>query len=49
MIPFLKNRNITLKKEQVDEYAGYRFGVNPSPKEVVNGLMAFRMHPIDKI
>ena len=48
LIPFLKNRNITLKKEQVDEYAGYRFGVNQSPKEVVNGLMAFRMHPIDK-
>lgn len=48
LISFLKNRNITLKKEQVDEYAGFRFGVNPYPIEVINGLLAFKTHPIDE-
>ena len=29
-------------------YAGFRFGVNPFPTDMLNGLMAFRMHPIDE-
>lgn len=37
-----------MEKEQSDEYAGFRFGVNPVSKERINGLMAFRTHPIDK-
>ena len=37
-----------MKKEQIDEYAGFRFGVHPVPLDIVNGLMAFRTHPIDE-
>lgn len=45
LIAFLKNRNITLKKECVQEYMAYPSG-SFSPIETLNGLMAFRAHPI---
>lgn len=48
LISFLKDRNIALKKEQVDDYAGFRFGIHPFPIDVSNGLMAFRKHSIDE-
>lgn len=48
LISFLKDRDITLKKEQVDEYAGFSSGVNPYPIEIINGLLAFKTHPIDQ-
>lgn len=48
LISYLKNKVIDLKREQYEEYAGFRFGVHPIPKESINGLMAFRTHPIDR-
>ena len=48
LISYLKNKIIALEKEQYDEYAGFRFGRNPSAKKSANGLMTFRTHPISK-
>ena len=45
---FLKYIFLFLNNEEVDKNVVYRFGVYSSPIVVVNGLMAFRMHPIDK-
>lgn len=48
LISYLKDKIIDLEKEQYDEYAGFRFGTNPTRKECANGLMTFRNHTINK-
>lgn len=47
LISFLKNRDIALKKERVDSYISFPTG-NLYSIDTVNGLMAFRTHPIDE-
>ena len=48
LISYLKDKVIPLTKEQTEEYAGFRFGRNPTWKDTMNGLMAFRTHNLDE-